>query len=156
VLNKPQNNKEITAFTTCINYSDIFGQIVESWINTQFNKIIVVTSNDDHKTISLCQKYNLEVIKTDKITPFIWGHYRNIALYNLNGWVLGLDCDTYIPTKLHIDTNKLNPQTLYGLPHQMVDQRQLTQIRKNTKKTKKIIPGMYGSISIIQPKLHQT
>lgn len=136
-----QNNKDITAFTTCINYSDIFGQVIESWLNMKFNKIIVVTDKNDLKTIDLCQKHHLEIIKINYTKPFIWGIYRNTAINHVKTeWVLGLDCDTYIPFKKIINVSNLNPKHIYGLPHQMVDQQQLTNIRLGIKQR---IKGRY-------------
>lgn len=122
-------NSDLIAFTTCIEYDDVFRQIIDSWIDLKFKKIIVVTGKHDSRTIELCNQYNLETIQIDYERPFRWGLYRNIALdYIKTGWVLGLDCDTYLPFKRKL-MNGLISNRIYGLSHIMVNKAQLLNIK---------------------------
>jgi hypothetical protein len=99
-----------------------------------FKRIVVITSINDNKTSELCDKYKLETIKIDYQRPFIWGIYRNIALrYIDTGWVLGMDCDTYLPFKRKIKIEKLQRDCIYGLKHEMTDHVKLDEIKSGIK-----------------------
>ena len=123
-------NSDIIAFTVCIEYSDIFKNVIDSWIKMEFKKVIVVTSNKDYKTISICKEYGFEVISIDYLRPFKWGVYRNIAINNINNdWILGMDCDTYLDFIRKIDVNTLKDNCLYGLYHGMISIDQLISLK---------------------------
>lgn len=87
------------------------------------DRLFVVTSHADAKTVSVCKKYGATVVQTDLFESegrtFAKGAGMNVGFSNLRfrGWRLALDADIVLPpTFRHVLLNysALDPQCLYG------------------------------------------
>ena len=96
----------IYGVVVCVNYSDFFKHSIES-AGSLFDKLYVVTDNDDKDTEELCRNYPfIELIKTDvfysKKAKFDKGAGINQALKLIpkkkDIWVLIFDADIVFPS----------------------------------------------------------
>jgi hypothetical protein len=114
----------IVPIVVCVNYDDVIALTLER--NRMFFKhYVVVTTNEDHKTIEVCRKYDVTLIVSGKL-------YDN-AKFNKSGlvnqaqkqvhrdfpdsWVLLLDADIALPPTFEdlVDPAKLDKSTLYSM-----------------------------------------
>lgn len=88
-----------------------------------FDRIVVVTSFEDHATRRLCEYYHVECIATDKLESrkkvFKKGAGINEGLRALSrkDWVIHLDADILLPpqTRLLLENARLDKSMLYGI-----------------------------------------
>jgi hypothetical protein len=85
-----------------------------------FNKLVVVTCEDDWNTANLCRHYDVECVKTNIFKDkdkFPKGKAINIGLDHLSrqGWICHLDSDIVLParTRKILQMEKLNPNNIY-------------------------------------------
>ena len=112
---------KIEAVIICVNYSDFLAHTLPSTCS-KFNKLVVVTDTKDHKTKNLCEYYNVQCVQTDVF-------YENGDLFNkgkginaglkeldLDGWVVHLDADIYLPplTRSILESLPLDQSKIYG------------------------------------------
>jgi hypothetical protein len=116
----------IEGITVCVNYSDFLAHTLPQ--NKQhFNKLIVVTSNDDILTQKLCEYHHVQCIKTDAFynngDKFNKANGINEGLKGLSkkDWVIHFDSDIYLPplTRNILENTDLNTDTLYGIDRMM-------------------------------------
>lgn len=137
---KPKSNLvKVAAIVTCVDYVDVFEEVVESWHAAKFGHVIVCTAEDDLKTIRFCKKHRFRFV-TLKRDKFVRGRYLNagieVALQLDVEWLVTMDCDTYLPKISHIDLSSLNKEGLYGIGHINVDKQGM-----NLFKSDKILPN---------------
>jgi len=112
---------KLEAVIVCVNYSDFLRHTLPS-VRNQFNKLVVVTDTKDAETKKCCDFYNVECVQTDVFyeggDAFNKGKGINEGLkrLSLDGWVLHLDSDIYLPplTRDILENLPLDPQKLYG------------------------------------------
>lgn len=109
-----KNHMHIEAITICINYADVLKWTLLS-THHQFNKMIVVTEENDKDTINLCQYYDVEYV----IAEGNKGEKINAALDKLSkqDWVVHIDADIYLPPQTIniIRNSQLDHETIYGI-----------------------------------------
>jgi hypothetical protein len=111
----------IEAVVVCVDYSDFLAWTLPA-NRSQFNRMVVVTTPDDTATQAVCERYEVECVKTDAFHAngdvFAKGRGINAGLerLSLRGWVLHMDADIYLPPKTRgiLDRLPLDPQKLYG------------------------------------------
>jgi hypothetical protein len=112
---------KLEAVIVCVNYSDFLAHTLPSTRN-QFNKLVVVTDRNDIETKKICEYYNVQCIQTDVFyengDAFNKGKGINEGLkhLDLDGWVLHLDSDIYLPpqTRSILETLPLDSNKIYG------------------------------------------
>lgn len=112
---------KLEAVIVCVNYSDFLAHTLPSTRN-QFNKLVVVTDHNDLETKKICEYYNVQCIQTDVFyengDAFNKGKGINEGLkhLDLDGWVLHLDSDIYLPpqTRSILETLPLDSSKIYG------------------------------------------
>ncbi len=112
---------KIEAVSVCLNYADFLEQTIR--VNQSlFDDWIVVTSQADAATISVCTRYG---VRTAFCPYFAHGEKFakalaiNIGLAHLKleDWVLHLDADTALPrnARKHLANVDLDPSCIYGI-----------------------------------------
>lgn len=117
---------KLEAVIICVNYSDFLAHTLASTCK-QFNKLVVVTDLQDQKTKNLCQYYNVQCMQTDVFYEngdvFNKGKGINAGLQqlDLDGWVVHLDADIYLPplTRSILEGLPLNKEKIYGVDRLM-------------------------------------
>ena len=112
---------KLEAVIVCVNYSDFLAHTLPSTRN-QFDKLVVVTDLKDKRTKALCEYYNVECVQTDAFYEggdvFNKGKGINKGLENLSldGWVIHLDADIYLPpqTRSILESLPLRGKKIYG------------------------------------------
>lgn len=112
---------KIEAVVVCVNYSDFLAHTLPSTRN-QFDKLVVVTDYRDTQTKTLCEYYNVECVQTDAFyeggDAFNKGKGINEGLkkLDLDGWVVHLDSDIYLPpqTRSILENLPLDGRKIYG------------------------------------------
>ena len=112
---------KLEAVIVCVNYSDFLAHTLPSTRN-QFDKLVVVTDSKDNDTKKLCEYYNVECVQTDVFyengDAFNKGKGINAGLerLDLDGWVLHLDSDIYLPpqTRSILENLPLDKEKIYG------------------------------------------
>jgi len=118
-------HKNITIVAACVDFDDYLNIVAQSWIQLKPKEIIIVTTDDDHKTIRLCNKYGLTAKTVKRPKRWIRGYYINSGLKDVKTcWSLVLDSDCWLPN-LTINTNKLHKRYLYGLKLAQMSAEQL-------------------------------
>ena len=119
-----KDNKKtyIEAITVCVDYSDYLNYFIKYNLN-HFDRLVVVTTKKDKKTIKLCKENNLQYILTNRF-------YENGASFNkgkaLNDgfkcldkkdWMLIIDSDIILPKDFRkkIEKMRLDEKILYGV-----------------------------------------
>jgi len=117
-------NKDIQVITVCVNFSDIFEISIKN-NKKYFENYTVVSDLKDVDTHSLCNKYNINLIKTDSFykdgANFNKGRVleETFDVFNRQGWFLLLDADIIIPNNFSLP-NELNINNLYGIQRKML------------------------------------
>ncbi len=109
----------IEGVTVCVGYDDFLAWSLPLNRGT-FDRLVVVTSEDDWHTQNLCRHYNIECVKTNifKDGAFPKGRAINIGLNRLSrkGLIIHYDSDIIMPPRtremLHIA--KLKEDTCYS------------------------------------------
>ena len=57
-------SEELCAITVCVGFDDYLGRVVEN-NKDKFDEWIIITTEEDTKTISLCDEHKLTVFTTD-------------------------------------------------------------------------------------------
>lgn len=112
---------KIEGVIVCVNYSDFLAHTLPS-TRSQFDKLVVVTDTKDENTKKICEYYNVQCVQTDVFyengDSFNKGKGINAGLahLDLDGWVMHLDSDIYLPpqTRSILETIPLQKQKLYG------------------------------------------
>ncbi|MBO0951208.1 hypothetical protein [Fibrella forsythiae] len=98
---KPAKRK-IEAVTVCVNYADFLVQILPH-IRGLFDRLVVVTTPADRYTQQVCEYYRVECIQTDAfyddgaVFNKAKGINAGLARLEMDGWVVHLDSDIYLP-----------------------------------------------------------
>jgi hypothetical protein len=111
----------IECVVVCVHYADFLAHTLPA-SRSMFNRMVVVTTPDDTATQAVCERYDVECVKTDAFYAngdvFAKGRGINAGLerLTLKGWVLHMDADIYLPPKTRgiLDRLPLDPQKLYG------------------------------------------
>lgn len=114
---------QIKAITTCVNYSDFLAESLP--LNkVHFDKLVVVTTEEDIATQKLCEYHHVEWIPADfgEEGEFCKGSGINAGLkritenYN-DDWFVHLDADIVLPpqTRPILEGLQLFPRYLYGI-----------------------------------------
>jgi hypothetical protein len=112
---------KLEAVIVCVNYSDFLAHTLPSTKN-QFNQLVVVTDYEDVETKRLCEYYNVKCVQTDVFyengDKFNKGKGINEGLkhLDLDGWVVHLDADIYLPpqTRSILENLPLDSSKIYG------------------------------------------
>ena len=112
----------VEAVVVCDNYSDFLSKCLPANKHI-FDRIVVVTSPEDHKTQRICEWNHVECVRTDALNSrwkeFHKGKGINVGLDKLNkhGWVVHLDADILLPpqTRQILENADLDPRDLYGI-----------------------------------------
>jgi hypothetical protein len=115
------NKMKLEAVIVCVNYSDFLAHTLPSTKN-QFDRLVVVTDFEDLETKRLCEFYNVMCVQTDAFyengDTFNKGKGINEGLkhLDLNGWVVHLDADIYLPpqTRTILENIPLDSTKIYG------------------------------------------
>lgn len=111
----------IDAITVSIDYSDYLDEIASN--NSVLDRWLIVTHEQDIKTIRVCKKHKLEYIFSDKVFGndvfFAKSRAINEGLQHMKprGWILYMDSDTLLPHNFRkmIDSLDLDKHTIYGV-----------------------------------------
>jgi len=117
---------KLEAVIICVNYSDFLAHTLPSTRN-QFDKLVVVTDSKDEETKNLCEYYNVQCVQTDAFYEngdvFNKGKGINKGLQelDLDGWVVHLDADIYLPplTRSILEGLQLDESKIYGVDRLM-------------------------------------
>lgn len=109
-----------------MNYSDFLAHTLP-YNKIHFNRLVVVTDTKDTATKNLCEYHHVQCIQTDVFydngDSFNKGKGINEGLkaLSLNGWVVQLDADIYLPplTRTILDRIELDNETIYGIDRMM-------------------------------------
>jgi len=126
------NNSDITIVSVCVDFDDYLSLVLKSWLDLNCHEIIIVTTNDDVKTIELCNKHGLKTVLMPRET-WIRGRYLNAGMKEVKTeWTLILDADCWIPK---LDIKDLDDNNFYGLPFVPMSPKDLVnyKTRKNEK-----------------------
>jgi hypothetical protein len=112
---------KLEAVIVCVNYSDFLAHTLPSTKN-QFDRLVVVTDYEDVETKRLCEYYNVKCVQTDVFyengDKFNKGKGINEGLkhLDLDGWVVHLDADIYLPpqTRSILENLPLDSSKIYG------------------------------------------
>jgi len=130
------SHKEITIVSACVDFSDYLVHVIDSWKQFNCKEIIIVTTNDDEDTLSLCEKNNLTIIPIARKEKWVRGYYLNAGLIEVRTkWTLILDSDCWLPN-FNIITSRLRKRYLYGLPQAPTTPEKLYDFKENKKETK--------------------
>jgi hypothetical protein len=118
---------KLEAVIVCDGYADFLADTLPH-NKFLFDKIVVVTSWEDHATRKLCEFHHVECIPTDALESrkgkFCKGAGINIGLEKLDrtAWVVHLDADIWLPpqTRVILSALELCKETLYGIDRFMV------------------------------------
>lgn len=118
----PMSDFSLEAVIVCDKYHDFLAQTLPH-NKFLFDKIVVVTSHEDKATQKLCEFHHVMCIKTDELQArkgeFHKGKGINEGLLqlNMNGWVVHMDADIYLPpqTRLLLQNANLDPSFIYGI-----------------------------------------
>ena len=109
---------KIEAVTVCVNYSK---QLAQALRNKEFlDRWVVVTSSEDHDTISLCADNDIKCRVTDCFfddgASFAKGRGINKGLEMLyrDNWLLHMDADILLPHDFREIVLDLDEQCMYG------------------------------------------
>lgn len=110
----------ISAVTVCVGYGD-FLRASAPWNRHQFDKWVVVTSQDDKETRDVCRLNRITCLVTDDHTrdgSFSKGRAieRGLQHLPLDSWVLHVDADVVLPLSFRHELSRahLKPETIYG------------------------------------------
>lgn len=103
----------------CVNYADFLATTLvhNKYI---FDRIVVVTSNQDKDTADVCEYYHIQCIKTNILDKqFNKGKAINLGLKHLDrdGWLVHMDGDIVLPPRARFlfEISKPHEDTLYGI-----------------------------------------
>lgn len=113
------------AISVCVNYGDYLAWSLPQNVR-HFDRLIVVTTEEDHQTRDLCRTHRASVLLTDRLhqggSRFDRGSAINDALDMLrregaNEWFCIIDADMILPWNLRDVLNRypLDPACIYGI-----------------------------------------
>jgi hypothetical protein len=119
---------KIEAVVVCVNYADFLAFTLPA--NKHFfDRMVVVTDTKDTRTKDLCEFYHVECIQTDAFYENgstinkAEGINMGLEVLKLDGWVVQLDADIYLPPLFRHIIQKLeshlNSDCLYTLDRMM-------------------------------------
>jgi hypothetical protein len=106
---------KLEAVVVCVNYSDFLAHTL-SYNKALFDNMVVVTDLKDEKTKKLCEFYNVTCVQTDEFyansSTINKGRGINEGLKQLSmdGWVLHLDADIFLPPLTREILEKIEPE----------------------------------------------
>lgn len=118
---------KIECVVVCLNYSDFLSHTLPFNKNF-FDKMVIVTDTKDHNTKRICEFWNVQCVQTDAFyvdSPIIpnkaMGINEGLKHLSLEGWVVQLDADIFLPTQTrHILENyPLDDKSIYGIDRLM-------------------------------------
>ena len=112
---------KIEAVTVCVGYADFLEHALHTNLNF-IDRLVVVTTPEDHDTGKLCDKYGVDCVRTHAFfedgDTFNKGRAINLGLQHLrhDGWLLHLDADVILPHNFRkmLQMAKLDPSNIYG------------------------------------------
>ena len=118
----PMADFKIEAVIVCDRYHDFLRYTLPT-NKCVFDKMVVVTSAEDHETQRICEFYGVEVAATDKLQSrwkkFCKGAGINEGLGRLDkdGWVVHMDADIWLPpqSRLLLEESNLDRHLIYGI-----------------------------------------
>lgn len=132
----------IEAVTVCVGYADFLAQTLPA-NKAQVDRLVVVTTKEDHETLDLCHKHNVEVVTTSDFyrhgDAFNKGRAieRGLAALGHKDWLLHLDSDIALPGDFResLHDSDLDHECIYGADRLMVqgwDQWQRLKAKSST------------------------
>lgn len=117
---------KIEGVLVCINYSD-FLKVTLPNNRIFFDKLVIVTDTKDTETHKACEFYNVQCIKTDifyrdsSVPNKALGINVGLQHLDLDGWVIQLDADIWLPPLTREILNKLplDKTVIYGIDRMM-------------------------------------
>jgi hypothetical protein len=117
---------KLEAVIVCINYSD-FLKITLPANKHYFDRLVIVTDEQDTETHKVCEFYNVHCVKTNAF--YVDGPMPNKAMgineglkhLSKEGWVLQLDADIWLPplTREILSKYPLDSKSIYGIDRLM-------------------------------------
>jgi len=122
---------KLEAVIVCIDFADILSHTLP-YTKTQFDRLVVVTDTQDKDTKRVCEIHNVKCVQTnafyangETVANKAAGINEGLKALALDGWVVQLDADIYLPavTKSLIKTlsPNLDKTKLYGIDRFMCD-----------------------------------
>ena len=112
----------LEALTVCVDYADFLTETLP--LNRpQVDRMVVVTSPEDHATQQVCDFWDVDVVLTDALGSR-WGDWHKarginagLSVLNWSGWVLHIDADIAMPPRSRVlmERASLDKQCLYGV-----------------------------------------
>jgi hypothetical protein len=113
---------KIECVTVCVNYSDFLAWTLPANAG-QFDRMVVVTRDDDHQTQRLCQYYGVKCVPVKIEGTINKAKLINEGLKHLSKdeWVVQLDADIYLPPKTRhvLQHVHLDKEAVYGIDRLM-------------------------------------
>ncbi len=118
---------KLEAIIVCIHYAD-FLKVTLPNNKPFFDKLVVVTDEQDAETVRVCEFYNVQCIQTNVFYtdhPTIPNKARGIneglSHLSLEGWVAQLDADIWLPplTRNILEKLPLHEDHIYGIDRMM-------------------------------------
>ena len=111
---------KLEAVQVCVNYADFLAESLP--LNKQhFNKLVIVTSEDDLETQRLCEYHHVMCVTADfgpdgEFHKAV-GINRGLQELAMDGWVAHIDADIVLPpqTKSILETLHLRNTSIYGI-----------------------------------------
>jgi hypothetical protein len=122
----------IECVIVCRDYADFLRESLPHNI-AHVDRLVVVTSPKDEKTIALCKRWGVSCVETHVFDEqpgdvFNKGRAINLGLGHLRhtGWLLHLDADVVLPDRCRemLSRSHLDPTCLYGADRVDVDPRE--------------------------------
>jgi hypothetical protein len=110
----------IEVVQVCIGYADFLAATLPENLGL-VDELVVVTSPDDHETISVCRRHSVHYVLSDdhrRDGPFNKARLIQRGFDQIGGrdWILHLDADIVLPRKFrqYLDWAHLDERTIYG------------------------------------------
>lgn len=111
----------LEAVIVCKDYSDFLEETLPRNLQ-HLDHVVVVTHPDDKRTISLCKKHGIGLVKTEVMhhggAPFNKGRAIRLGMSHLchDGWLIHMDADTLLPDRFRnaLQQSHLQKDCIYG------------------------------------------
>jgi hypothetical protein len=110
----------IEVVQVCVGYADFLAATLPENLGL-VDDLVVVTSPDDHETISVCRRHSVHYVLSDdhrRDGPFNKARLIQRGFDQIGGrdWILHLDADIVLPRKFrqYLDWAHLDERTIYG------------------------------------------
>lgn len=123
---------KIEAVIVCINYAD-FLKITLPANKHHFDRLVIVTDEQDTETAKVCEFYNVQCIKTNAFYTDgstkpnkALGINEGLKVLDKDGWVLHMDADIWLPplARQILENHVFHSDCIYGIDRLMCNSYQ--------------------------------